>query len=60
MVERIVPSMEDCAPPVTRPITLFTLGGPLKVAASPAFSPKRPKLWNRLPPTCRPSSAPIA
>jgi hypothetical protein len=56
----MAPSIAEGAPPVTRPITLLTLGGPLKVALSPRFSPKAPKLWNRLPPTCRPSSAPIA
>ena len=60
MVDLIPPSMEDAVPPVTRPITLPTLGGPVKVAVSPLVRPKTPKLWNRLLPTCRPSPAPIA
>ncbi len=51
MVERTAPSIEEAAPPVTRPITLLTLEGPVKVAVSPCFRLKRPKLWNRFPPT---------
>jgi hypothetical protein len=59
MVERIVPSMNDASPPVTRPMMLFTELGPLKVADSPVSMENWPKLWNRLPPTCWPRSAGI-
>src|SRR5258708_35431771 len=60
MVEAIVPLIDDAAPPVTRPITLPTVAGPLNVAVSPRFSPNWPKLWNKLPPTCLPRLAVIA
>ena len=56
MVERSVPSISDAWPPVTRPIMLLTEFGPLKVADSPVLTENWPKLWNRLPPTCRPKS----
>src|SRR3712207_3487480 len=37
MVERTVPSMDEGVPPVTRPMTLPTPAGPLKVALSPGL-----------------------
>jgi hypothetical protein len=60
MVDAIVPSMSERAPPVTRLITLRIWSGPEKVARSPVASEKRSKLWNRLRPACRPRSARIA
>ena len=58
MVERSRPSILDWLPPVTRPITLASRAGPLKVALSLVTTVKVPKLWKRLSPRW-PDSAPM-
>ena len=44
LLESILPLIEEALPPVTRPITLVMVVGPLKLALSPLFRPKIPKL----------------
>ena len=50
MVEWMVPSISERAPPVIRLITLPISSGPVKVARSPVASENFSKLWNRSSP----------
>ena len=56
-VERIVPSIEEALPPVTRARMFWILAGPENVATSPALRLNCEKLWKRLFPTVRPMPA---
>jgi hypothetical protein len=56
-LERIVPSIEDGLPPVTRLRIFWMLAGPENVATSPDFRSNWEKLWNRLLPRVAPSAA---
>ena len=60
MLDWIRPSIDDGFPPVTRPITLLIVAGPLNAALSPVARPNCRKLWKRLLPTCLPRLAVIA